>query len=146
MRWLPLEAAGEARGHSGEAAEVTIEVALVGEADGESDVGERELGVAEHLLDVLEAAAEEIAVRRHADGLLEGAGEMVRRKAGHGGQGLEADFLADVRLNEVADAMFHRGGEAASDEVWRFGHGHKAKHAQARLRMDDGFGPIAGEI
>src|SRR4029077_2115274 len=110
------------------------------------DVGERKLGVAEHLLDVLKAAAEEIAVRREAGVLLEGASEMVRRKAGHGGQGIEADFFADVRLDEVADPMFHRGREAASAEVWRFGHEHEAEHAQARLRMDDGFGPIAREI
>ena len=74
---LPLEATGETGGHAGEAAEVAVEVALVGEADGQGNVGQRELRVAEHLLDVLEAATEEIPVRRHAERLLEGAGEMV---------------------------------------------------------------------
>jgi hypothetical protein len=56
---------------------VAVEVALVGKADGEGDVGQRELRVAEHLLDVLEAAAKQIPVRRNAERLLEGAGEMV---------------------------------------------------------------------
>jgi hypothetical protein len=77
-RKLSFEAAGEARGHAGEAAEVTVEVALVGKADSEGNVGQRELCVAEHLLDMLEAAAKEIPVRRHAHRLLEGASEMVR--------------------------------------------------------------------
>ncbi len=82
---LALEAAGETGGHAGEAAEVAVEVALVGEADGQGDVGQRELGVAQHLLDVLEAAAKQIPVRRHANGLLEGASEMMWGEAGHGG-------------------------------------------------------------
>ena len=50
---LSFEAAGEAWGHAGEAAEVAVEVALVGEANGQGDVRERELRVPEHLLDVL---------------------------------------------------------------------------------------------
>ena len=125
---------------------MAVEVALVGEADGQGDVGERELGVAEHLLDVLEAAAQQVPVRGHADRVLEGAGEMVRREACHGGQSVEADLFADVRFDEIADAMLHEGGEAASLRVWRFGYGHEAEHAEARLGVNDGFGRVAGEI
>jgi hypothetical protein len=146
MRWLALDAAGEAWGHAGEAAEVSVEVALVGETDGEGDMGQRKLRVAEHLLDVLEAAAKEIPVGRHANRLLEGAGEMVRRESCHGGQSAEADLLTDVRLDEIADAVFHGRREAASVQVWRFGHGHEAEHAQPRLRVNNSFRPVAGGV
>ena len=125
---------------------MTVQVALVGKADGEGDVGERELGVAEHLPDMLEAAAEKISVRRHTNGLLKGASEMVWRKAGHGGQRIEADFLADVQLDEFANAIFQGGRKTASVQVWRFGHRHETEHAQPGLRVNDCFGPVAREI
>jgi len=72
------------------------------------------LGVAEHLPDVLEAAAEKISVRRHANGLLKCASEMMWGEAGHGGQSVEADLLADVRFDEFANAIFQGGRKAAS--------------------------------
>jgi len=125
---------------------VAVEVALVGEANGEGDVGERELRVAEHLFDVLESAAEKIAMRGYAKRLLEGAGEMVGGEAGHGGECVEADLFADVRLDEIADAVFHCGRKAASARVWGFGHRHKVEHAEAWLGMNNRFGPAAGEI
>jgi len=125
---------------------VAVEVALVGKADGQGDVGERELSVAEHLLDVLQAATEHVAVRRHAEGLLEGAGKMVRGEAGESGESVEADLFADVRLDKIADAVLHGGGKAAALRIGRHGHGHEAEHAEARLGMDDGFGPVAREI
>src|ERR1700688_3026418 len=144
MQELSLETAGEAWGHASEAAEVTVEMALSGEADREGDVRERELGGAEHLLNVLEAAAEEIPVRGYAERLLEGAREMVRGEACHGGQNVEADLFTDMRLDEITDAVFHGGRKAASARVWRFGHGDKAEHAQAGLCVNYGFGPATG--
>ena len=75
---------------------MAVQVALVGEPDGQGDVGEGELRVPEHLFDVFEAATEQIAVRRHTERLLERASEMVRGEASHGGQGVEADLFADV--------------------------------------------------
>ena len=125
---------------------MAVEVALVGEADGEGDVGQRELRVAEHLLDVLEAAAEQIPVWRHSYRLLEGAGEMVLGEAGDCGQGVEANLLADVGLNEFANAIFQRGRKAASVQVWRFGHGHETEHAQPGMRVNYGFRPTSREI
>src|SRR5437899_2688106 len=144
-RVLAVEAAGEAGGHAGEAAEVAVEVALVGKADGESEVGERKLGIAKHLLDMFQAAPEQVTVRRDAERLLKSAGKMVRREACHRGQGVETDLFADVRLDEIADTVLHGRGKAAALCVGSFGHGHEAEHAETRLGVNDGFGPIAGE-
>ena len=112
---------------------MAIEVALVGEADGERDVGERELRVAEHLLDALEAAAQQIPVRWRSNRLLERAREMVWGKTGHRRQGIQADLFADVRLDEFANAIFQRWRKAPSVEVWRLRHRHEPEHAQPGL-------------
>jgi len=58
----------------------------------------------------------------------------------------EADLFTDVRLDEIADAVLHGGGEAASASVGRLGHGHEAEHAEARLRVDTASGQFAREI
>ena len=125
---------------------MAIKVALVGEAGGEGDVRERELRVAEHLLDMLEPAAKEIAVRRNAERLLESAGEVVRGETGDGREGVEADLFADVRFDEIADAIFNCGRKSAAVCVWSGGHGHVAEHAKPGLGVDQGFRPTAGEI
>jgi len=75
--------------------------------------------------DMLEAAAEKISV---AGGTPTDAERRERNgveKAGHGGQRIEADFLADVQLDDSQTAIFQRGRKAASVQVLALRHRHE---------------------
>jgi hypothetical protein len=81
------------------------QVALVREACRQGDLRQRQLRFAKHLFYVLHPLPQQIPMWRHAHRLLEGARKMIGRKPGHRGQSTQADFLADMFLNEIADAV-----------------------------------------
>jgi len=87
---------GQAWGHASQPTEVPSEVTLVGEPDGQCDLGQRQLSVTEHLFDVFEAALQQISVRRHSNGLTESTCEMMRGKPCHSSETVEAYLLAEV--------------------------------------------------
>ena len=81
------------------------QVALVGEARRQRDLRQRQLRLTKHLFYVLHSAPKQVPMWRHADRLLEGARKVVGRKPRHRGQSTQADLLAEMFLNEIANAV-----------------------------------------
>src|SRR5215470_5666639 len=92
---------------------------------------------------MLEAPAEQIAMRGQSHGLLEGARKMVRGKSGEGGQGVEADLLVEMGLDEFADGVLHGWREAAAADVRRFRERQITESTQPGLRVNDGLRRMA---
>lgn len=102
--------AGVTRRHPRLAAKMAGQVALVAKTGRQGDLGQRQLRLSQHLLDVIQPAAQKIAVRWHPHGLVEGARKMVPRKPGHGGERIEADSPVKIRFDVIADATRERWG------------------------------------
>jgi hypothetical protein len=81
------------------------QVALVREARCQGDLGQRQLRLTKHLFYVLHPAPQQVPMWRHAHRLLESARKVIGRKPRHRGQSTQADFLADMFLNEIANAV-----------------------------------------
>ena len=81
------------------------QVALVREARSQGDLGQRQLRLTKHLFYVLHPALQQVPMRRYADRLLEGARKVIGRKSRDRGQSTQADSLADMFLNEIANAV-----------------------------------------
>jgi len=94
---------------------------------------------------MLEAAAEKISVRRHANGLLKRRERNGVEKGRPCGQRIEADLLADVRLDEFANAISGRA-KAPRFRSGASGIGMKLSMLNRGLCVNDCFGQLREKI
>ncbi|UPT64188.1 MAG: hypothetical protein M0D54_06520 [Hyphomonadaceae bacterium JAD_PAG50586_4] len=84
-----------------------------------SDLDDGHLGVAQHGLGPFDAARQQVTMRRHAEGVLERAGEMRLRDAADIGQPLDRPFLMRSRVHAIlgAEQAAQQGGILANASV-----------------------------
>src|SRR5712671_2723761 len=103
-----------ARRLSGDLAERGSERARLAEAEGEPDLGDRVPARGQHDLGLLDAASGVIAMRWHAERLLEGAAEIIGGEPGETGKRRERDLLEQMLLDiRGHDPLLPRGEPAA---------------------------------
>src|SRR5882762_350014 len=66
---------------------------------------------------------------------------MLRGKPGHGSQGSEANFLAEIRFDVVADAARKSWWQSATAGCWRLGYRQSAKSANSCPGVGNCFPP-----
>jgi len=79
-------------------------MALVGEAAGERDAGERFLAGRQQMLRMLDPLCHQPAIGRDALGRLEGVAEIAGRESHELRQVLEIDRIAQMTAHEILDA------------------------------------------
>ena len=108
---LPLCPTKHTWGDTGHSANVPGKVTLICEARVLRYFRQGKLSSAKHMLRVLNALLQHIAVRRHSDRLLERTREMMYRQAGHLGQHFQTHVLIEIGINVFANAMRTSGWE-----------------------------------
>ena len=101
---LSVSAAKCARGLPRLAREYPREVTLIGKSNAERHLGERPICVADQVRGGCNAALQKVTVRRHADTLLERAGEVPGGKAGDARKFGQADLVRELSLDVLAGA------------------------------------------
>src|SRR5260221_7166569 len=97
------------------------ERAGLAEPDIERDLGHRARRHRQQRLRLFDASVGVIAVRRDAEGLLEGAGKMERAQASEVGQGGERYRLREGLVDVLSDDPSLPAGEAAPEwRLWRW--------------------------
>jgi len=118
-------------------------MALIGKAGRQGDLGQRQLGISQQLLDMIQPPAQQVTVRRHSYGLVEGAREMISRESCHGREGIEADLLVKMRFDVIANAAREAGRQPAAPGGWRFSHRQMAQGVYSWAGVDNCFRPVA---
>jgi hypothetical protein len=92
------------RRHSRLSPKMAGQVALIGKTGRQGYLGQRKLRLFQHLLDMVQPPAQQIAVRWHPYGLVKGARKMIPGKPGHGGERIEADSTVKVSFDVIAES------------------------------------------
>jgi len=104
-RIRPRRGAHRARTAAGNVAEDAPEGAEAAPAGIEGNVGDGPVGIAQQCHRPFDAAREQVAMRRHAEGLPEGAREVRRRHAAHARQPRYRPVLLRGRVHAVPGAQ-----------------------------------------
>jgi len=102
------------RGFAGKLAKRGGERARLAEADAEPDLRHRQRALGQQGLGALDAPAREIPVRRHAERLLERAGEMERAQPRFSSQGCERDLVGKMRVDVLRQLLLLPGGQPSA--------------------------------
>jgi hypothetical protein len=119
------------------------QVALIGKSGGKGYLRQRQLGVAEHPLNLLQASIQKITVRWHSDGLVERASEMMRGQPGQRSQIVETDFLLQVGVDVLADPLCQCWRQPPTAGRRRLIDWQMTQGIDARLAVDNRLGPTA---
>jgi chitosanase len=127
----PRPLSDRARILAGDVAERAPERAEALPSGPERDVGDRAIGITEQRGGALDAPREQIAVRRHTEGLLERAGEMRLRHAAHAREPRDGPFLVRRRIHAVLRA------QQAAQQLGVLAHPTMLAHAAAICQEHD---------
>src|ERR1700754_1849654 len=106
-----------ARRHADVLSKTPRTMALIGETGRQGDFRERQVRACKKLLGPLHPFADQVIMRRDADGLLEGANEVADLEIGKPGQRFHADTLLDVRIDVIAQAPQYPGRQSAAGKA-----------------------------